>query len=76
MSNPEADNYVVKPKKPKPTHYKVVCLSLYSRDIELLDELVAACKARGWSKASKSAVVRLAISKLYPVIDVTVLPSH
>ena len=27
--------------KPKPTHYKVVCISLYTRDIENLEATVA-----------------------------------
>lgn len=54
-------------KKPKPTHYKVVCHVLYTSDEEELDAKVAAFKARGWTKANRSAVIRLALSRL--VVD-------
>src|SRR5439155_6256607 len=42
------------PKKEKPTHYKVVCISLYTEDIERLEALVAELKRRGHTKANKS----------------------
>ena len=51
-------------KRSKPTHYKVVCISMYTRDIEELDAKVAELKRRGWTKANKSLVIRLALSKL------------
>ena len=47
--------------KPKPTHYKIVCISLYNEDIERLNELVAELKRRGHTKASKSALIRYAL---------------
>lgn len=53
--------------KPRPTHYKIITISLYTSDIEALDAKVAAFKARGWSKANKSAVIRLALDRL--VVD-------
>lgn len=53
-----------KPAKPRPTHYRVVCFSLYTQDIARLDALVAEMKRRGWTKASKSALIRLALAKL------------
>ena len=43
--------------KPKPTHYKIVCISLYTEDIDRLEALVADLKRRGHTKANKSAVV-------------------
>jgi len=47
--------------KVKPTHYKIVCISLYTEDIERLDSLVAELKRRGHTKANKSAVIRFAL---------------
>jgi len=47
--------------KAKPTHYKIVCISLYTEDIERLEGLVAELKRRGHSKANKSAVIRFAL---------------
>jgi hypothetical protein len=35
------------PAKPKPTHYKIVCISLYTDDIERLEGLVAELKRKG-----------------------------
>ncbi|MBS1121202.1 MAG: hypothetical protein H6Q90_3430 [Deltaproteobacteria bacterium] len=48
----------------KPTHYKVICISMYTRDIEELEAKVAELKRRGWSKANKSQLIRLALSQL------------
>jgi len=47
--------------RPRPTHYKVVCISLYTEDIERLEALVAELKRRGHSKANKSQVIREAL---------------
>jgi len=47
----------------KPTHYKVICISMYTRDIEELEAKVAELKRRGWTKASKSQLIRLALSQ-------------
>ena len=33
--------------KSKPTHYKVNCISMYTKDLGRLDELVEALKGRG-----------------------------
>ena len=52
------------PDKPKPTHYKVICISMYTRDLEELDAKVAELKRRGWTKANKSQLIRLALSQL------------
>ena len=48
----------------KPTHYKVICISMYTRDIEELEAKVAELKKRGWTKANKSQLIRLALSQL------------
>jgi hypothetical protein len=58
------------PRKPRgakavrPTHYKVICISIYTRDLEELDAKVAELKRRGWTKASKSQLIRLALSQI------------
>src|ERR1700689_4705142 len=59
------------PKLPKPTHYKVICISMYMRDLEDLDAKVAELKRRGWTKANKSQLIRLALSQ----IDIDKLPT-
>ena len=48
----------------RPTHYKVICISMYTRDIEELEAKVAELKRRGWTKASKSQLIRLALSQI------------
>jgi hypothetical protein len=59
-----------KRKKPKPTHYKVVCISLYTQDIENLEAKVAELKRRGHTKANKSQLIRVALRQL----DIDELP--
>ena len=49
---------------PRPTHYKVICISMYTKDIEELEAKVAELKRRGWTKASKSQLIRLALSQI------------
>jgi hypothetical protein len=56
--------------RPKPTHYRVVCISLYTRDIETLEATVAELKRRGYTKANKSQLIRIALSQL----DIDKLP--
>ena len=53
-----------KPNPAKPTHYKVICLSIYNRDHDLLEAQVAELKRRGMTKISKSQLVRIALSQL------------
>lgn len=50
--------------EPKPTHYKVICISLYNGDLERLDGLVDELKARGITKANRSALIRVALEQL------------
>lgn len=49
---------------PRPTHYKVICISMYTRDLEELEAKVAELKRRGWTKANKSQLIRLALAHL------------
>ena len=49
---------------PRPTHYKVICISLYTQDIEDLEAKVGELKRRGWTKANKSQLLRLALAQL------------
>lgn len=51
-------------KREKPTHYKIVCISLYTEDIERLESLVAELKRRGHTKANKSQVIRAALDQI------------
>jgi hypothetical protein len=50
-----------KDQKPKPSHYKVVSISLYQEDIEHLEALVKELKKRGYTKANKSQLIRFAL---------------
>ena len=61
---------VAKKKKPQPTHYKIVCISLYTKDIERLDSMVKELKERGHTKANKSAIIRYALDN----VDLTRIP--
>ena len=58
-------------KPPRPPPYKNLCISMYTRDLEELDAKVAELKRRGWTKANKSQLIRLALSQ----IDVSKLPT-
>jgi hypothetical protein len=50
--------------RPKPTHYKVMCISMYTRDIEALDAKVQELKRRGMTKMNKSELIRFALNRL------------
>ena len=56
--------------KEKPEHYKVISISLYKEDIELLEKLVQDAKKLGHPKANKSQIIRCALHNL----DVSKLP--
>ncbi|MEM9691503.1 MAG: hypothetical protein AAGA56_03075 [Myxococcota bacterium] len=45
----------------KPTHYKVICISMYIDALERLDAMVKELKARGYTKANRSALIRHAL---------------
>lgn len=51
-------------KSKRPTHYKVICISMYTRDLEDLDAKVAEFRHRGWTKMTKSQLIRLALSQI------------
>ena len=48
----------------KPTHYKVICISIYNDDLQHLDELVKQLKKRGMTKANRSALIRAALQQV------------
>ena len=51
-------------KPGKPDHYKVICISMYIHDLDRLDQMVEELKSRGMTKASRSALIRYALSKV------------
>lgn len=53
-----------RPRAPKPQHYKVICISLYTVDLEQLDTMVDDLKQRGLTKANRSALIRYALSQV------------
>ena len=53
-----------RPEPEKPTHYKVICISMYTKDLERLDDLVAQLKKRGLTKANRSALIRAALEQV------------
>jgi hypothetical protein len=59
-----------KAQKPKPSHYKVVSISLYQEDIARLEALVKELKRRGHTKANKSQLIRFALD----TVDIDKLP--
>jgi hypothetical protein len=48
----------------KPLHYKVICISMYNKDLDQLDALVSELKSRGMTKANRSALIRVALEQL------------
>ena len=48
----------------KPTHYKVICISMYTKDLKRLDAMVDSLKARGMTKANRSAPIRYALGEV------------
>jgi hypothetical protein len=48
----------------KPAHYKVICISMYTKDLEQLDEMVDQLKSRGLTKANRSALIRFALGQV------------
>lgn len=64
MLKAEREAGPTKGKGEKPTHYKVICISMYTKDLDQLDELVEKLKARGMTKANRSALIRVALEQL------------
>lgn len=48
----------------KPDHYKVICISMYKDDLARMDEMVKELKARGLTKANRSALIRQALLQI------------
>jgi hypothetical protein len=48
----------------KADHYRVICISLYTKDLDRLDGLVRDLKARGVTKANRSALIRVALDQV------------
>lgn len=48
----------------KPSHYKVICISMYTDDLKRLDAMVDTLKARGLTKANRSALIRYALGEI------------
>ncbi len=61
---PESGVHRVVKGTEKPLHYKVICISMYMKDLEHLDELVDQLKARGVTKANRSALIRAALDQV------------
>jgi hypothetical protein len=51
-----------RPRDDKPTHYKVICISMYTDDLKRLDQMVDDLKSRGLTKANRSALIRYALN--------------
>jgi hypothetical protein len=57
--------YAAEPTKDeKPTHYKVICISMYTEDLKRLDTMVDTLKAKGLTKANRSALIRYALGAI------------
>jgi hypothetical protein len=61
---PESERKLRTDDKAKPTHYKVICISMYTKDLARLDDLVEELKSRGITKANRSALIRVALEQL------------
>ena len=61
---PPAAAQPVARRNQKPTHYKVICISLYNDDLRRLDAMVDSLKARGMTKANRSALIRYALGEV------------
>ena len=48
----------------RPSHYKVICISMYVDDLANLDGMVDALKAKGLTKANRSALIRHALEQV------------
>ncbi|MCA9531585.1 MAG: hypothetical protein KC543_15755 [Myxococcales bacterium] len=59
-----------KTTKARPSHYDVICISMYKEDLARLDEKVRALKDSGHRKMSRSALIRFALDQ----VDLTKLP--
>ena len=56
--------------RPKPSHYEILCISMYKDDLKRLDERVETLKRSGHRKMNRSALIRFALDTM----DVSKLP--
>ena len=61
-SDGNEESKVTRTPAERPTHYKVICISMYTDDLERLDDMVANLKSRGLTKANRSALIRYALN--------------
>jgi hypothetical protein len=63
---PASVTQLTKASKPeeKPAHYKVICISMYTDDLQRLDGMVDQLKNRGLTKANRSALIRYALAEI------------
>ena len=50
--------------KPEEVDYQVICISMYMDDLHRLDQMVDELKARGLTKANRSALIRYALGEI------------
>jgi hypothetical protein len=62
-TSPRADLDMGK-RETKPSHYKVICISMYTDDLKRLDCMVEELKSRGLTKANRSALIRYALGEV------------
>ena len=55
---------LMRKREKKPIHYRLVCISLYNKDIVRLEQLLRYSRRLGYSKANKSQIIRFALSKV------------
>ncbi|MFN7702011.1 MAG: hypothetical protein ACK6CU_15010 [Deltaproteobacteria bacterium] len=52
------------PRKPKPDHYEIICISMYVEDLASLDAKVDTLKKSGHRRMTRSALIRYALERL------------
>lgn len=52
--------------KSPPRDHKVVCISMYQDDLKDADEIVKHLKIKGFTKANRSWLIRLALKQFDP----------
>lgn len=67
---PEPPRSGTRAQKPRPDHYKVICISMYTGDLDRLDGMIDELKGMGITKANRSALIRHALSQ----VDLTKVP--
>jgi hypothetical protein len=61
---PEPRSERPKRNEARPAHYKVICISIYTQDLDRLDGMVDQLKSRGMTKANRSALIRAALDQV------------